>query len=100
MKQNKAKTPKNLNNLVSDIQDSADKMSPEFADILAKISSTDFNCEKVAYIDPEVHDILAMIKAKTGVPIGTMLSFLVKEFINENKEHIKELLISKNELLK
>lgn len=60
---------------------------------------TDLKCEKVSYIDPDIHDVLAMIKRKRGVPIGILLSYLAQEFITNHKAAIKTL-FAQNDILK
>lgn len=91
-----------FSNLVEDLQANAFETSEEvinnnFESILKEVKDSTYNCKSVAYIDTEIHDILARLKSKKGVNIGKLLSHLTKEFIESNKKDITKAL--KNDYL-
>lgn len=62
-----------------------------FNGIKNKLKAKDYNNKSNTYIDTEISEVLSIIKTRGKIPIASLLSYIVEDWINKNQEHINNL---------
>lgn len=52
-----------------------------------------YNNKTIVYIDDDIAKILLMVKIETKLSMGNIVSYIVEEFIKENKDFINQIVI-------
>jgi len=70
----------------------ADVIISEFFELLRdEISNKNIDTKVITYIDKDLTEVLGLIKKKCKIPISSLLSHIVEEWIERNKDEIKKL---------
>lgn len=69
-----------------------DSEIPEyFEELKIALDDKDYNNKATTYIDKDISEVLSVIKSKGKIPISSLLSYIVENWIKEHKEDIKKL---------
>lgn len=65
---------------------------PEFFKILkTEINDKKIDDKVITYIDKDIIEVLSLIKTRCKIPMSTLLTHIVEEWIKEHKSEIKKL---------
>ena len=83
-KKNKIKTP-----VVQDLDNEF------FNELRNDLKACNYNNKATTYLDVEISEALSIIKTKGKIPIGSLVSFILEDWIKRNQEEIKKLSANK-----
>ena len=65
---------------------------PEFfQELKTSLDEKKYNNKATTYIDKEISEVLSVIKSKGKIPISSLLSYIVEDWIKEHQDEIKKL---------
>ncbi len=70
-----------------------------FNNILKNLDDKDYNCTGVIYIDEEIKEVFAMLKSKAKIKTSSLVSYVLEEFLEDNKEEINTIIKRSNRFL-
>ena len=86
--ENKALAPKKGKKGGSDTSDDVKRLKS----LVEEVNKIDhFNISEPVYIDSDIHEVLKKLKVGTKLKISSLVSYLLEEFLNKNREAIIEL---------
>ena len=60
-----------------------------FDDLIKEVNARkDFNCIGGVYVDEEIYDLLRQLKIRNKLKIGYFVSWLIEQYVMENKNEI------------
>ena len=71
----------------------------KLSSIVEEIESKEYNCTGVIYIDEEIKEVLTLLKSKGKIKTSSLVSYILEEFIEENKDDINAIITSANRFL-
>lgn len=66
-----------------------------FNDLRKNVKSCNYNNKATTYLDVEISEALSIIKTRGKIPIGSLVSFILEDWIKKNQEEIKKLSANK-----
>tara|TARA_R110000868_G_scaffold411003_2_gene701300 strand:- start:20899 stop:21228 length:330 start_codon:yes stop_codon:yes gene_type:complete len=62
-----------------------------FKELKEELKSKSYNNNSTSYLDEEISEVLTHIKTKGKIPIASLVSHIIEEWIKNNQEHIESL---------
>jgi hypothetical protein len=62
-----------------------------FLELKDELKNKEYSNKATSYIDEDISEVLTLIKTKGKIPIASLLSHIVEEWINNNHNHIQSL---------
>lgn len=67
------------------------KIPKFFVELREEIKQTPIDKKVITYIDKDLTEVLGLIKTKCKIPISSLLSHIVQDWVETNKKEIKKL---------
>lgn len=77
---------------VSNFNDSSDM---DLTELLEYIKGKDYNCKEVLYVDTDVKEVFGLLKAKAKIPISSLVSFILEDWLTKHRGDISSLIRQK-----
>lgn len=74
-------------------EDNSDKM--DLTELLEFIKSKDYTCKEVLYVDTDVKEVFGLLKAKAKIPISSLVSFILEDWLTKHRDDISSLIKQK-----
>jgi len=71
----------------------------KFAEILEDIEKREYECTGVIYIDEQIKEVLSLLKSKGKIKTSSLVSYILEDFLEQNKEDINAIIKSSNRFL-
>lgn len=71
----------------------------KFKEILEELETKNYACTEVIYIDAEMKEVLSLLKSKGKIKTSSLVSYILEQFLEENKEDINAIIKSSNRFL-
>lgn len=89
---------------VQETKESSKKISDvvsntKFAEILEDIENKEYACTGVIYIDEEIKEVLSLLKSKGKIKTSSLVSYILEDFLEQNKDDINAIIKSSNRFL-
>lgn len=78
-----------------DSSNSGNSDNSDLAALLESIKNKDYNCKEVLYVDADVKEIFSLLKAKAKVPISSLVSFILEDWLFKHSDDISTLIQQK-----
>lgn len=67
----------------------------DLTDLLEYIKGKDYNCKEVLYVDTDVKEVFGLLKAKAKIPISSLVSFILEDWLTKHRNDISSLIRQK-----
>ena len=67
----------------------------DLTDLLEYIKGKDYNCKEVLYVDTDVKEVFGLLKAKAKIPISSLVSFILEDWLTKHRNDISSLIKQK-----
>lgn len=67
----------------------------DLIDLLEYIKGKDYNCKEVLYVDTDVKEVFGLLKAKAKIPISSLVSFILEDWLTKHRNDISSLIRQK-----
>ncbi len=64
----------------------------DLTDLLEYIKGKDYNCKEVLYVDTDVKEVFGLLKAKAKIPISSLVSFILEDWLTKHRNDISSLI--------
>lgn len=71
----------------------------KFAEILENIEDKEYECTGVIYIDEQIKEVLSLLKSKGKIKTSSLVSYILEDFLEQNKDDINTIIKSSNRFL-
>lgn len=71
----------------------------KFAEILEEIEQKEYECTGVIYIDEQIKEVFTLLKSKGKIKTSSLVSYILEDFLEQNKEDINTIIKSSNRFL-
>ena len=69
----------------------------DLTDLLEYIKGKNYNCKEVLYVDTDVKEVFGLLKAKAKIPISSLVSFILEDWLTKHRSDISSLIKQKKE---
>lgn len=67
---------------------------------LEKVNEKEYNCKEILYVDEEIKEVFGLLKSKGKIQISSLVSLILEEWLEENKDDVLKIINSgKNRFL-
>jgi len=73
--------------------------SPVISQLMAELSTKDYSCKSILYVDEEVKEIFALLKQRGKIPISGLISLILEKWVMENLDEINAIIQKENRFL-
>lgn len=67
----------------------------DLTDLLEYIKGKNYNCKEVLYVDTDVKEVFGLLKAKAKIPISSLVSFILEDWLTKHRNDISSLIKQK-----
>lgn len=67
----------------------------DLTDLLEYIKGKNYNCKEVLYVDTDVKEVFGLLKAKAKIPISSLVSFILEDWLTKHRSDISSLIKQK-----
>ena len=67
----------------------------DLTDLLEYIKGKNYNCKEVLYVDTDVKEVFVLLKAKAKIPISSLVSFILEDWLTKHRSDISSLIKQK-----
>ena len=67
----------------------------DLTDLLEYIKGKDYNCKELLYVDTDVKEVFGLLKAKAKIPISSLVSFILEDWLTKHRNDISSLIRQK-----
>ena len=68
-----------------------DEIPSFFLELKDDLKNKEYSNKATSYLDEDISEVLTLIKTRGKIPIASLLSHIVEEWINNNHDHIQNL---------
>lgn len=81
---------------VKEIQNIREKKVQEFplSYWIEKVADKQYNCKEILYIDEEIKEVFGLLKSKGKIQISSLVSLILEEWLEENKDDVLKIINS------
>lgn len=87
---------------VKETQNIREKKAQEFplSYWIEKVGDKQYNCKEILYVDEEIKEVFGLLKSKGKIQISSLVSLILEEWLEENKDDVLKIINSgKNRFL-
>ncbi|CEN52790.1 hypothetical protein [Capnocytophaga canis] len=67
---------------------------------IEKVGDKQYNCKEILYVDEEIKEVFGLLKSKGKIQISSLVSLILEEWLEENKDDVLKIInSSKNRFL-
>ncbi|GJQ04003.1 hypothetical protein [Capnocytophaga canimorsus] len=67
---------------------------------IEKVGDKQYNCKEILYVDEEIKEVFGLLKSKGKIQISSLVSLILEEWLEENKDDVLKIINSgKNRFL-
>lgn len=67
----------------------------DLTDLLEYIKGKNYKCREVLYVDTDVKEVFGLLKAKAKIPISSLVSFILEDWLTKHRNDISSLIEQK-----
>lgn len=67
----------------------------DLTDLLEYIKGKNYKCKEVLYVDTDVKEVFGLLKAKAKIPISSLVSFILEDWLTKHRNDISSLIEQK-----
>lgn len=67
----------------------------DLTEVLEYIKGKNYNCKEVLYVDTDVKEVFGLLKAKAKIPISSLVSFILEDWLTKHRNDISSLIKQK-----
>lgn len=68
----------------------------ELSELLRALKAKNYSCKEVMYVDKEVKEVMYLLKVKGKIPISSLVSYILENWIIEHQELVSSIVKNDN----